>query len=150
MQRKPSIFKRLTRSTSLDDMQLRLWKAYLCSRWCKTLPWMLLTHSEAFLIGSLVFFHLPTFSSGRSSRITKTPKRGTGGDAAADYFCFPYQTSHFCSAIHSIFFFPLVMYFCFSFFGIICKALLEQKRQTSNQRNILNCPYRLIRESVSC
>lgn len=41
-------FKRLTRSTSLDDTRLRLWKAHLYRHGCKTLPWMLHAHSEAF------------------------------------------------------------------------------------------------------
>lgn len=44
MQRKLSIFKCLKRSTSLDDMRLRLWKAHLYSWQCKTLSWMLLPH----------------------------------------------------------------------------------------------------------
>lgn len=50
-------------------MRPGLWKAHLHRHGCKTLLWMSLSHSKAFLIGSLTFFHLPTFSGCRSWRI---------------------------------------------------------------------------------
>ncbi len=103
MQRKPSIWS--------------LWQdppfSMTCGWDCEKLPYtavdvkrslMLLSHFETFLIGSLAFFHLPTFTSSRSWRITKH-QREKWVEFLLLIILLPSQASHFCSASHAGLFF---------------------------------------------